>query len=263
MLLAALLIPSPVNADNCYERCSSALGGDSAVDEAIYEGCLNQCRNSEGPPAPVWFAALAVSEADMKAGTSHGQPSQAAAEQAALAICRRNGGKNCQTVNSGHGLCFGLAMSAHHTGYAQAYEPERAQAAAKALALCRRSGVQDCWIPAVPCSNDDARWPSPLPLPPPVSTAVQVDPRTVGTWQFLVNPGYWYWEVGPHGTYTAYGRAMDGAPSHAGTFTAADGHWSIQATNGYHDEGAYTFQSPDVWIVTGKFGTGTWRRATR
>ncbi len=54
---------------------------------------------------------------------------------------------------------------------------------------------------------------------------------------------------------------MDNGQSHAGTFTAADGHWSLQATNGWHDEGTYTFQSPDVWVVTGKLGTGTWRRA--
>jgi hypothetical protein len=259
---ALLLLPAPAHADgNCYEQCSAALGGDSAVDATIYEGCLNRCRNSQGPPAPVYFAALAVSESDMKAGTAHGQPSREAAEQLALQICRRNHGADCKIANSGSNLCFGLAMAAHHNVYAQDFDASRSRAAAKAMARCSATGVADCWVVSVPCSGDDPRWASPLPLPPATSAAAHVDSRTIGTWQFLVNPGYWYWQIGAHGTYTAYSQAMDGGQSHAGTFTAADGHWSLQATNGWHDEGTYTFQSPDVWVVTGKLGTGTWRRA--
>jgi hypothetical protein len=258
-----LLLSAPVQADgNCFEQCASSLGGDSAVDETIYQNCLNRCRNPQAAPAPVYFAALAISEADFRAGTAHGEPSRAAAEQLALQICRKNGGANCRVVNSGSGLCLALAMSTHHNNYGQDYDVNRASAAAKALARCTATGVPDCWVVAAPCSGDDPRWASPLPLPPAASNPPPVDPRTIGTWVFLVNPGYWYWQVGPHGSYTAYSQAMDRAGSHAGTFTAANGHWSRQATNGSHDEGTYTFQSPDVWVVTGQLGTGTWRRSS-
>ena len=261
-MLPLLLFGSPVHADgNCYAQCASSLGGDTAVDETIYQNCLNRCNNPQGARAPVYFAALAISKADFRAGSAHGQPSRAAAEQLALQICRRNGGANCKVLNSGNGLCFGLAMSTHHNNFGQDYDADRARAGAKALARCTATGVADCWVVVATCAGDDPRWASPLPLPPAPAHPAPVDPRTVGTWQFLVNPGYWYWQIGPHGTYTAYSQAMDGAGSHAGTFTASNGHWSMQATNGSHDEGTYTFQSPDAWVVTGKLGTGAWRRA--
>ncbi len=142
---ASLLLPWPAHADgNCYEQCSAALGGDTAVDEAIYEGCLNRCRNSQGPAPRAYFAAIAVSESDMKAGTAHGQPSRAAAEQLALQICQRNRGANCKVVNSGSGLCFALAMAAHHNVYSQEYDASRARAATKAIASCSATGVTDC-----------------------------------------------------------------------------------------------------------------------
>ena len=86
-----------------------------------------------------------------------------------------------------------------------------------------------------------------------------VDPHTVGTWQISVNPGRWVWEIGRNGTYEFHSEAPDGAASHAGTFSAHDGHWSLRATNGYTDGGTYTFQPPDSLIATGHLDTGTWR----
>lgn len=75
-----------------------------------------------------------------------------------------------------------------------------------------------------------------------------------------MNPGRWVWEIGPHGTYEFHSEAPDGAASHAGTFSAKDGRWSLQATSGYTDGGAYNFQSPGNLVATGRLGTGMWHR---
>src|SRR5580704_4243369 len=108
-----------------------------------------------------------------------------------------------------------------------------------------------------------ARWSSPLPLPS-VGTTAGVDPRTVGTWELLRNPGMWVWRIAANGTYEFHSEAGDGAAPQAGTIAAGSGKWSIRAlNNGYTDGGTYTFQSPDRLLATGKLGTGAWLRVAR
>jgi hypothetical protein len=89
---------------------------------------------------------------------------------------------------------------------------------------------------------------------------VGVDPNTVGTWQLPFKGGPWVWQIARDGTYSFHSAAGDGAPPHAGTFAANNGHWSLKATNGYSDSGTYLFQSPDTLIATGKLGTAAWRK---
>jgi hypothetical protein len=76
-------------------------------------------------------------------------------------------------------------------------------------------------------------------------------------------PARWMLGVGSpsrHGTYKFHSEGADGAVANAGAFSASNGHWWLRATNGYTDGGTYIFQPPDLWIATGRLGTGAWRQ---
>jgi TPR repeat protein len=93
----------------------------------------------------------------------------------------------------------------------------------------------------------------------PIPLAIDAD--TVGTWEIQANGGRWILEIDADGTYKFHSEAADGVAPHAGTFSANEGRWSLQATNGYSDGGSYTFQPPDSLVMSGRLGTGTWRRS--
>ena len=101
-----------------------------------------------------------------------------------------------------------------------------------------------------PCGGAQSQPPKP----------VGVDPKTVGTWALMVNNARWVWEIDHKGTYKFHTEGADVAVSHAGTFSASNGHWSLKATSGYTDSGTYVFQSPDTLIATGQLGTAAWRQ---
>jgi uncharacterized protein DUF4189 len=264
-LVAALVPRSVATADDCYSRCAFALGGQDVVSASIYDNCINRCRAGAGQQGPVdRYAAIAFSNSNARAGASHGQTSESAAKELALTHCRQNEGSACHLLNWGSNLCFGLATSEPDHSYGHDFDADRTRAAAKALAKCRGTGAKNCSVLTTPCANDDPRWSSPLPLPPaPAGVAARVDRKTVGTWELLINPGYWIWEIGPQGTYEFHSQAIDNAPSHSGTLVAVDGHWTLQAGNGYSDGGTYKFQSPDTLVATGKLGTGVWHRSAK
>jgi len=95
----------------------------------------------------------------------------------------------------------------------------------------------------------------------PQKTDAVVDPNVVGTWEFPMQQGPWVWEIFPNGTYVFHSEAGDDAPSHAGTFSASNGHWSLKATSGlpgYTDGGTYRTEPPNTWVPTGRLGQGTW-----
>ncbi len=95
------------------------------------------------------------------------------------------------------------------------------------------------------------------------SKAVGVDLNLVGTWELPLKGGPWVWEILRDGTYKFHSEARDGAPSHTGTFSASNGHWSLAAMTGltgYTDAGLYLFQAPDILIATGRLGAAAWRR---
>ncbi len=93
-----------------------------------------------------------------------------------------------------------------------------------------------------------------------IGHAAGVDPDTVGKWQLSFNGGLWVWEIHSDGTYEFQSEAADGVAPHAGKFAASGGVWSLQATNGYTDGGAYIFQAPDTLVATGHLGTASWHR---
>ena len=240
--------------------CAQIVPGaeDSCIETLGYLGCgaLSQPGGARQLVVLYW-GALAISESTMKAGASHGENSEEAAEQTALANCRRNGPTDCKILTQASNRCLSLAMG--YPGIHYGYSPgsDRNAAAAGALAQCRSRGGNNCAVVVAPCTLDDRRWSAPLPLPSGSATAT-VDPNAVGTWEFVKNPGRWIWRITRNGTYEFHSEAGDGAPSHAGSLTAQDGRWTIRALNfPYADGGTYTFQAPGTLVATGKLGTGS------
>jgi len=244
--------------DECYTRC--AVLGTDAVTMTQWEACMQRCHGG-GTSAPIPpYAAIAISD-NLHPGASHGQRSDSEAEQTAIQHCQGNAGTNCKLVARATQGCVGLAVSNREHVYGWGQDSSRTGAGETALTQCRAARGTDCILLTAPCGGDDHRWSSPLPLPHPKPGQVRLaDPRTVGTWVFPINPGRWVWQVGPDGTYQFHSEAADAAPSHSGSFTASNGRWSLQAGNGWTDQGTYSFADANTWVVTGKLGTGTWRR---
>jgi hypothetical protein len=88
---------------------------------------------------------------------------------------------------------------------------------------------------------------------------IGVDPHLLGTLYMPLWNGLWVFEILRNGTYRFHSEAGDGVAPHTGSFSANNGHWSMRATTGYADGGTYLFRAPDVWIATGRLGTGAWR----
>ncbi len=84
-----------------------------------------------------------------------------------------------------------------------------------------------------------------------------VNPALVGTWKLDAQNTNIFWVVRPDGFYRLHGPSV---PSKQfGRFEATNEKWSVNAP-GWADQGTYTLREPTVWVVTGKFGTATWKR---
>jgi hypothetical protein len=103
----------------------------------------------------------------------------------------------------------------------------------------------------------------PAPAPP-----LAVDPTLVGTWEIMV-PGdrgmsRWVWRILGDGTYKFRAEGRRAAPPHEGTITAANGRWTLHALKGlpkdYSDGGSYEVRDTTA-VITGKLGTGYWKRS--
>ena len=109
-----------------------------------------------------------------------------------------------------------------------------------------------------------AAAPSPVvPAPPPLA----IDPTLVGTWEIMVPSARglsrWTWRIMGDGTYKFRAEGPRAAPAHEGTITAMNGHWSLHAIRGladYHDGGSYEVRDTTA-VITGKLGTGYWKRS--
>ena len=107
------------------------------------------------------------------------------------------------------------------------------------------------------------------PAPPPARTASTgaIDPALVGTWEVMVptrrGQSRWVWQIMADGAYKFHAEPSYGARSHEGTMTASNGHWTLhtlRGLNGYSDGGSYEMHDA-IAVITGKLGTGTWKRA--
>jgi hypothetical protein len=108
------------------------------------------------------------------------------------------------------------------------------------------------------------------PTPPPARTASigAIDPALVGTWEVMVptrrGQSRWVWQILTDGAYRFHAEPSYGARPHEGTMTASNGHWTLRAVRGlqgYSDGGSYEMHDT-IAVITGKLGTGTWKRAS-
>lgn len=104
-------------------------------------------------------------------------------------------------------------------------------------------------------------------LPPPAPPAGAIDPALVGTWEIMVASGRgqsrWIWQILADGTYRFHAEPFRSARSHEGTVTFANGRWTLHALRGlrnYSDAGSYEVHDATA-VITGKLGTGYWKRS--
>lgn len=101
----------------------------------------------------------------------------------------------------------------------------------------------------------------------PAPSSLAVDPALVGTWEIMVpsdrGMSRWIWRIMGDGTYKFRAEGPRAAPAHEGTIAAINGHWSIHANrglSGYDDGGSYEIRDTAA-MITGKLGTGYWKRS--
>ncbi|MGE0473900.1 MAG: hypothetical protein AB7P17_09735, partial [Nitrospirales bacterium] len=97
------------------------------------------------------------------------------------------------------------------------------------------------------------------------TSAEDVDPAVVGTWELSIpGPGgnaHWIWVIHPNGTYEFHIEGVGAQNGHRGTFTAADGKWTLIAkTMPYEDGGTYQNPDQNTFTATGRLGTASWKR---
>ncbi|WP_161491274.1 caspase family protein [Bradyrhizobium neotropicale] len=103
--------------------------------------------------------------------------------------------------------------------------------------------------------------------PAPAPTSSTIDPALVGTWEIMVPSGRgqsrWIWQIMGDGTYKFHAEPQRSARPHEGMMTAANGRWTLHALrglSGYSDAGAYEIRDT-LAVITGKLGTGAWKRS--
>jgi len=128
------------------------------------------------------------------------------------------------------------------------------------------------YLAARPPAGAEETAPSQLPAvispaPPRTPTPPAIDPALVGTWEIMVPSGRgqsrWIWQIMGDGTYRFHADPQRTARSHEGTITAANGHWTLHALRGlsnYSDGGSYEIHDA-LAMITGKLGTGAWKRS--
>jgi hypothetical protein len=101
----------------------------------------------------------------------------------------------------------------------------------------------------------------------PAPSSLAIDPALVGTWEIMVpsdrGTSLWIRRIMADGTYKFRAEGPRAAPAHEGTIAAVNGHWSIHANRGltgYDDGGSYEIRDTAA-VITGKLGTGYWKRS--
>jgi len=104
-----------------------------------------------------------------------------------------------------------------------------------------------------------------VPAPPPPA----IDPSLVGTWEIMVpsdrGMSRWIWNIMGDGTYNFHAEGGRAVRPHEGRMTAENGHWTLHATRGiagYADGGSYEVRDTTA-VITGKLGTGYWKRSVQ
>ena len=101
----------------------------------------------------------------------------------------------------------------------------------------------------------------------PASPPPAMDPTLVGTWEIMVpsdrGMSRWVWNILSDGTYNFHSEGGRAVRPHEGKMTAMNGHWTLHATKGmagWADGGSYELRDTTA-VITGKLGTGYWKRS--
>jgi hypothetical protein len=112
---------------------------------------------------------------------------------------------------------------------------------------------------------DASAPPTMAPAPSPLA----IDPALVGTWEIMVpsdrGSSRWIWRIMGDGTYKFRAEGPRAAPAHEGTIAAMSGHWSLHTNKGLpgnDDGGSYEIRDTTA-VITGKLGTGHWKRSSQ
>lgn len=102
-------------------------------------------------------------------------------------------------------------------------------------------------------------------LSPVAITAQSVDRALVGTWEMevpnIAGTAKWIWEVRANGTYSFHAEGPGNTPAHYGAFQAANGRYTLKAANiAWVDNGTYDRPANNLVRMTGRLGTGYWKR---
>ena len=107
----------------------------------------------------------------------------------------------------------------------------------------------------------------PATLAPSSTPAHPIDSALVGTWEIMVpssrGEARWIWQIMGDGTYKFRAEPSHGVLPHEGKMTAANGRWTLHALRGlknYSDGGSYETHDTTA-VITGKLGTGYWKRS--
>lgn len=102
---------------------------------------------------------------------------------------------------------------------------------------------------------------------PSATSAGAIDPALVGTWEIMVPGGHgrsrWIWQIMADGAYKFHAEPARSARPHEGTVSFANGRWALHALRGlknYSDGGSYETHDTTA-VITGKLGTGYWKRS--
>jgi hypothetical protein len=131
-----------------------------------------------------------------------------------------------------------------------------------------RKAIYLAGLPPAGAAAASPEAPPPVAATPPraqTASASPIDPALVGTWEVMTRRGRsrWVWQIMADGTYKFHAEPSLGMRPHDGIMTASNGHWTLhtlRGLNGYSDGGSYEMHDT-IAIITGKLGTGTWKRA--
>ncbi|MHC2337851.1 caspase family protein [Bradyrhizobium sp. USDA 4454] len=101
----------------------------------------------------------------------------------------------------------------------------------------------------------------------PATSTGAIDPALIGTWEIMVASGRgqsrWIWQILADGSYRFHAEPFRSAQAHEGTVTFVNGRWTLHALKGlrnYSDAGSYEVRD-SIAVITGKLGTGYWKRS--
>lgn len=161
------LTPPLAHGQTCYGSCQASCKDMSGhINSACVDLCSRDCDDREkNQPRP--YGAIAYGTDHGAEGISWNKATQAEADQAAFATCRKHG-NNCKIVYRFRDTCAALAVAAGAQHFETATGDTEKNAEANATAVCQHNWGR-CLADLSACSLTGASRPSPPPPPRAIS----------------------------------------------------------------------------------------------